>query len=257
MDLLLLDQTGQTALIVRRPRRVHQLFHRRAGRHAGLGGILGSNAGRTQARSVTEALARLSGGPFVLEPGQGNLLFTYCADAAGSPSLGLDYWPRWWFDRADDLTASGSPAAEPTPDLAQRPAAARPAATRRPARPGKPVTALLLLALALDVAWQGVRAIAWHGWAAPNWWPRSASSRSSPGRCPTPPRPTRPRTGQRAGPAGTSDVRSAPPAAVSPPMTATGRMSGHATPSRPALPRRAANTSSMSRVKAPGAATAC
>ena len=107
MDLLLLDVTGQTVLLSHHGGGFTNYFLDEPDTTQGLGGILGSNLDRTQARSVTDALVRLSGGPFVLEPGQGNLLLAYSADSAGSPSLGLDYYPRWWFDRADDLGASG------------------------------------------------------------------------------------------------------------------------------------------------------
>ena len=113
MDLLLLDSTGTTVLISHDHDGFTNYFIDEPSTTQGLGGILGSNGGRTQARSVTDSLIRLSGGPFVLEPGQGNLLFTYSSDSAGTPSLGLDYWPRWWFDRADDLTASGVAGAPP------------------------------------------------------------------------------------------------------------------------------------------------
>ena len=54
MDLLLLDQTGQTVLIVHDHDGFTNYFIDEPAATQGLGGILGSNAGRTQARSVTE-----------------------------------------------------------------------------------------------------------------------------------------------------------------------------------------------------------
>ena len=104
-DLLLLDVTGQTALLTH-PTGYTNYFIDEPDTTQGLGGLLGSSFGRTQARSVTDSIVSLAGGPFILEPGQGNLLLAYSADR-GSPSLGLDYWARWWFDRADDLAAHG------------------------------------------------------------------------------------------------------------------------------------------------------
>jgi hypothetical protein len=111
MEVLLLDTTGQSVLIVDtgspgstpRPPGFTNYFIDEPSTLQSTGGILGSNFGRTQARSVTTAVEVASGGPFILEP-EGSLILAYSAKV-GSPSLGLDYYPRWWFDRADDLLA--------------------------------------------------------------------------------------------------------------------------------------------------------
>ena len=113
LDLALLDVTGQTVIIADDGGGFTNYFIDEPDASAGLGNILGSDYGRTQARSVTELLGPVSGGPFILEPGQGNLLLAY--SKGGSPSLGLDYYSRWWFDRADDLAASGVGGAPPNP----------------------------------------------------------------------------------------------------------------------------------------------
>jgi hypothetical protein len=80
-----------------------------------MGGILGSNFGRTAAAAATNAITGggfVSGGPFMLEPGVENLFLAYSFDRlvrsqpsqgyVGTPSLAAGYYPRWWFDRADD-----------------------------------------------------------------------------------------------------------------------------------------------------------
>jgi hypothetical protein len=107
MDLLLLDVTGQTVVIDdTRPGAgvggFADYFLDEPDTTTSYGAILGSNGGRTSARSVTEYLVFASGGPFILEAGQ-NLMLAYSRD--GAPSLGLEYNARWWFDRADDLAA--------------------------------------------------------------------------------------------------------------------------------------------------------
>ena len=104
LDLVLLDVTGQTVMIAADIGFTNYFIDEpgvtagpRRNPRVGL---------RPDPGAVGHRIAgRLSGGPFILEPGPGNLLLAYSIN--GSPSLGLDYYPRWWFDRADDLAASG------------------------------------------------------------------------------------------------------------------------------------------------------
>ena len=110
LDLLLLDVTGQTIAITcpatPSPPGFTDFFFDEPSTTALVGPILGGNGGRTEARSVTNYLTACSGVPFMLEPGP-NLIMAY--SLSGGPSLGMEYWPRWWFDRADDLVSEHAP----------------------------------------------------------------------------------------------------------------------------------------------------
>jgi hypothetical protein len=106
MDVLLLDVTGQTvALLDREGQGYTNWFIDEPDAAVSVGAILGSSFGRTAATSATHAILSVSGGPFMLEPGRENLFFVYNPDR-GTPSLSADYYPRWWFDRADDRPAA-------------------------------------------------------------------------------------------------------------------------------------------------------
>jgi hypothetical protein len=153
MDLLVLDVTGQTIGLVDTGTGYSTWYADEPGTDQSMGAVLGSDFGRASAVSVTDKLVAPSGGPFMLEPGTENQLLVYGADAVeldpqGNPvweplSVGADYWPRWWFDRADDRWAP-QPAAGEDDTLPRRipPPAARVVPQRpRLAAAGGPVSA--------------------------------------------------------------------------------------------------------------------
>lgn len=97
-DVLLLDNNGQTVLInetgagyltygIDEPDPRYQLGHH-----------WGSQNGRYQAVSVTDAIQALSGGPLTLEPGDNKLL---AWSLAGAPALAISYFPRWYQERLE------------------------------------------------------------------------------------------------------------------------------------------------------------
>jgi hypothetical protein len=119
LDLLLLDVTGSTVCCMApgdyNTAGYSNWFIDEPESGQSMGGILGSDFGRTAATSATNAVLGggfVSGGPFMLEPATENLFLAYSFDRIiradpsagylGSPSLAADYYPRWWFDRADD-----------------------------------------------------------------------------------------------------------------------------------------------------------
>jgi hypothetical protein len=119
LDLILLDVTGSTVCCLApgnyQSAGYSNWFIDEPESGQSMGALLGSDFGRTAAVSATDAILPhgfISGGPFMLEPGTENLFLAYSFDRrdrnnpsqgyTGSPSLAADYYPRWWFDRADD-----------------------------------------------------------------------------------------------------------------------------------------------------------
>lgn len=95
-DCLLLDTQGQTVIVNEPSGGYINYYLDEPDPTVDIGRILGSQFGRPDAISVSDALQSLSGGPITLEPGD-NTLFAYCME--GAPAIGVSYYPRWYFDR--------------------------------------------------------------------------------------------------------------------------------------------------------------
>ncbi len=96
-DCLFLDVQGQT-VIVNEPSTgyINYYFDPPDPCHD-LGNYLGSQLGRPQAISVTDAIT-ISGGPLTVEPGA-NTLMAYAQE--GAPSISVSYFPRWHSERLE------------------------------------------------------------------------------------------------------------------------------------------------------------
>jgi hypothetical protein len=97
-DLLILDNNGQTALISESGSGYTTYYIDEPDPRFDLGLHLGSQNGRPQAVSVTDAIPTLSGGPLTLEPGDNKLL---AWSLAGAPALAISYFPRWFQERLE------------------------------------------------------------------------------------------------------------------------------------------------------------
>jgi len=97
-DLIFLDTMGSTVVINEPTSGYVTYYLDEADPNLNLGNIMGSQNGRADAISVMDA-AIISGPAMAVEPGDGdNQLFTYSADAS-APAIGLNYAPRYFFDR--------------------------------------------------------------------------------------------------------------------------------------------------------------
>jgi hypothetical protein len=98
-DCIFLDSQGQTVIINEPAAGFSTYWIDEPTTLVDLGLHLGSNSGRPNAISVMGECPVISG-VLSLEPADGdNQLFAYCVDGAGAPSIGLAYYPRWYFDR--------------------------------------------------------------------------------------------------------------------------------------------------------------
>ena len=97
-DLLILDNNGQTVLVSESGSGYITYYIDEPDPRYDLGLHLGSQNGRPQAVSVTDAIPTLSGGPLTLEPGDNKLL---AWSAAGAPALAISYFPRWFQERLE------------------------------------------------------------------------------------------------------------------------------------------------------------
>jgi hypothetical protein len=96
LDCLLLDTQGQT-LIINEPTAGYINYYLDEPTPLfDLGLYLGSQLGRPNAVSVSDAIQAVSGGPFTLDPRE-CLLFAYSGDG-GAPSIGVTYYDRYFFD---------------------------------------------------------------------------------------------------------------------------------------------------------------
>jgi hypothetical protein len=96
LDILFIDVTGQTVVISEPTTGYVNYYIDEPDSDRDLGRVLGSQYGRPDAISVTDAVIAWSGGPITVEPGN-NLLLVYCLE--GAPSLSVSYFPRWFLDR--------------------------------------------------------------------------------------------------------------------------------------------------------------
>jgi hypothetical protein len=97
-DLIFLDTQGQTVILNEPSAGFSTYWFDEPNTLVDLGLHLGSNSGRPNAISVMGECLPISGGALSLEPADGdNQLFAYCIE--GAPSIGLAYYPRWYFDR--------------------------------------------------------------------------------------------------------------------------------------------------------------
>jgi hypothetical protein len=94
-DVLLCDSQGQLVCINEPTATYLQYFIDMPDPVYGIGQVLGSQAGRTEAVSVSDA-AILSGGPLLLEPGRDILL---CYSLPSAPSVSISYFPSYYLDR--------------------------------------------------------------------------------------------------------------------------------------------------------------
>ena len=97
-DVLFLDNNGQTALINEGTSGYKTYGIDEPDSKYDLGLHWGSQSDRTQAISVSDALAALGGGPLTLEPGDNKLL---AWSLAGTPSLAVSLFPRWFHQRLE------------------------------------------------------------------------------------------------------------------------------------------------------------
>jgi hypothetical protein len=95
LDIILLDTGGSTVLISTGDNYANYWLDE-PDIDQGLGNILGSVYGRSQARSVHDSILAVSGGPMTFDPGN-NSLFAYAVE--GAPTLFATYTPRFWLDR--------------------------------------------------------------------------------------------------------------------------------------------------------------
>jgi hypothetical protein len=97
-DVLMIDNNGQTVLINESGSGYSTYYIDEPDPKFDLGLHLGSQNGRPQAISVTDAIPALSGGPLTLEPGDNKLL---AWSLAGPPALAIEYFPRWYQERLE------------------------------------------------------------------------------------------------------------------------------------------------------------
>lgn len=98
-DLILIDNNGQTLLLAEPAGSGYvTYFVDEPDSRFDLGGVYGSQAGRPQAISVTDAVQTWGGGPLTLQPGD-NLLLAY--SLAGPPAISVEYFARWFQQRLE------------------------------------------------------------------------------------------------------------------------------------------------------------
>jgi hypothetical protein len=96
-DCLFLDVQGQTVVINEPSSGYINYYFDEPDPCHDLGLYLGSQLGRPDAVSVTDAMT-ISGGPLTIESGT-NTLMAYAQE--GAPSIAVSYWPRWHAERLE------------------------------------------------------------------------------------------------------------------------------------------------------------
>jgi hypothetical protein len=98
-DLIFIDNNGQCVLLAEPSGSGYATYYfDEPDSKYDLGGYYGSQAGRPDAISVTDAVQILSGGPLTLQPGD-NLMLAY--SLAGAPTISVEYYPRWFHQRLE------------------------------------------------------------------------------------------------------------------------------------------------------------
>jgi hypothetical protein len=97
-DCLFLDTMGQSVIISEASGYINYYFDEPDPK-TDLGNFLGSQAGRPDAISVTDAVGIATGGPLTVQPGD-NALLVHCPDAV-TPAVSGSYFPRWFLDNTD------------------------------------------------------------------------------------------------------------------------------------------------------------
>ncbi len=98
-DCIFLDTMGQL-VVINRPTTGYVTYYVDApDPNVSVGRVMGSQLGRPDAISVTDASTVISGGALYVEPADGdNMLFVYSADAL-APNTSVNYFPCYYFDR--------------------------------------------------------------------------------------------------------------------------------------------------------------
>jgi hypothetical protein len=98
-DLILIDNNGQTLIIAEPAGAGYVTYYvDEPDSKYDMGGVYGSQSGRPQAISVTDAIQAWSGGPLTLQPGD-NTLLAY--SLAGAPSISVELFTRWFHQRLE------------------------------------------------------------------------------------------------------------------------------------------------------------
>jgi hypothetical protein len=97
-DIILIDTNGQCILINEAGAGYLQYYLDEPDPRFDLGNLMGSQNGRPDAISITDAIQTVSGGPLTLQPGD-NLLLAY--SLSGAPALSIEYFPRWFHGRLE------------------------------------------------------------------------------------------------------------------------------------------------------------
>ena len=98
-DLILIDNNGQTLCVAEPAGSGYITYYvDEPDSKYDMGGVYGSQAGRPNAISVTDAIQTWSGGPLTLQPGD-NTLLAY--SLAGAPSISVELFTRWFQQRLE------------------------------------------------------------------------------------------------------------------------------------------------------------